>query len=103
GDAEELGPRVVLASEPVEPASASPQNSRGHRNGLHIGHSGRAAKQPDVGGERRLQAGLPRLPLDALDQPGLLAADVGSGTSMHIHIKVEAGPTGVLAQETLLV
>src|SRR6185437_15485515 len=50
-------------------------------------------------GERRLDARIGALPLERLDQSGLLAADVGARAAMHVDLDVEAGAEDVLPDE----
>ena len=47
-------------------------------DGLDVVDGGRRAVEPDIGGERRLQARLALLAFEALEQRRLLAADVGA-------------------------
>jgi hypothetical protein len=56
----------------------SPEDGGGHGDRLHVGDRGGAAEQTDVGREGRLEPGLALAALEALDQRGLLAADVGA-------------------------
>jgi hypothetical protein len=44
-----------------------------------------------VGGERRLGTDLAAPSLEALQQRGLLAADIGAGADPHLHVESEAG------------
>ena len=54
----------------------SSEDGGGDGDGLDVGDGGGAAEQADVGGEGRLQARLTLASLQALNQRGLLAADV---------------------------
>jgi hypothetical protein len=54
----------------------SPEDGGGHGDRLDVGDGGGAAEQPDVGREGRFEPGLALAALEALDQRGLLAADV---------------------------
>jgi len=103
GDAEELGTSVLLATQAGEPGAAPTADGRGHGHRLDVGHGGRATKDTHIGGEGGLQAGLASLALNALDEGGLLAADVGASTHMDVHVKGIAGATGILANESSLV
>jgi hypothetical protein len=47
--------------------------------------------------------GFPLLALQALDECGFLAADVGPGTPVHENVEVIAGTARVAAQESVLV
>ena len=42
-----------------------------------------------MGGERRLGADLAALAFEALEQRGLLAADIGAGAGPHFHVEIE--------------
>mmetsp|Transcript_3204 Transcript_3204/g.6113 ORF Transcript_3204/g.6113 Transcript_3204/m.6113 type:complete len:562 (+) Transcript_3204:1383-3068(+) len=98
GDAEQLRPAVVLAPEAGEPLRPAPQDRGRHGDGLDVGDDGGAAVEPDVGREGGLQAGLAGLALQALDQPGLLAADVCPGAPADHDVELVAGAAGVVAQ-----
>eukprot|EP00227_Mantoniella_beaufortii_P011202 CAMPEP_0197590548 /NCGR_PEP_ID=MMETSP1326-20131121/11475_1 /TAXON_ID=1155430 /ORGANISM="Genus nov. species nov., Strain RCC2288" /LENGTH=441 /DNA_ID=CAMNT_0043155651 /DNA_START=195 /DNA_END=1517 /DNA_ORIENTATION=- len=98
-DAEQLGAGVVLAPERREPLRAAAQNRGRHRHGLDVGDRGGAPVQPHAGGERRLQARLALLALQALDQRRLLAADVRPRAVVDVDVEVDAAPARVLAQE----
>ena len=100
-DAEELGAPVVLAPERREPVRAAPQDRRRDRDRLDVGDGRRAAVEPDVGRERRLEPRLALLALERLDQRRLLAADVGAGAPVHVDVEVDPGAAGVFSQEPL--
>jgi len=61
------------------------------------------AVQPHGGGERRLEARLALLALQALEQRGLLTADISAGAAVHVDVVVKAGIAGVLADQSGLV
>src|SRR5262249_45251117 len=54
-------------------------------------------------GEGRLDAGLPPLALEGLDETRLLAADVGAGAAVDGNVERERGSEDLLAEETLRV
>ncbi len=60
-----------------EPVRAAAQDGADDRDGLDVVDGGRAAVDAGAGRERRLQARLALLALEALHQGGLVAADVG--------------------------
>lgn len=62
-DAEELGAMVVLTPKTGKPLRSSPQDGWRDSDGLHIGHSGGAAPEPNIGREWGLEPGLPLLAL----------------------------------------
>lgn len=98
-DLEKLGAAVVLAPEAGEPRRAAPQDGGRHRDALDIVDRGRAAIKPRAGRERRLEARLALLALEALDLRGFLAADIGARAAMHEHVEIIAGTAGILADE----
>ena len=57
---------------------------------LDIVDGGRAAVEADVGRERRLQPRLALLALEAFQQRGFLAADVGAGAVVDVEVEVPA-------------
>ena len=103
GDAIELGAGVVLPAERGEPRRAAPHDVGRLRDRLDVVHGGRAAIEAHVGRERRLQPRLALLALEAFEQRGLFAADVGAGAVVHVHVVVVAGAAGVLAEQPGLV
>src|SRR5229473_1385717 len=100
GEAEDLGALVLRPADAREPGGAAPQDGRRHGDGLDIVHRRWAAIEPDRRRERRLQARLALLALEALEQRRLLAADIGAGAAMEIELEIVARATGVLADET---
>merc|ERR1719204_2939989 len=103
GDVEKLGAGVPGATHAGEPVSSPPADGGGHGDSLDVGHSGGTAEDTDVSGEWGLQAGLALLTLQALDQGGLLSADVGASTTVHKEVEVIARATGVGSQEASVV
>ena len=64
----------------------------GHRGDrLDVVDHGRAGVEARDGGERRLEARLAATALEAVEQRGLLATDVGAGAGVHGDVEVEAG------------
>lgn len=100
-DTEELGALVSLTAKAGEPASSSAADGRGDGDSLDVGDGGGASEKTDGGGERGLETGLAGLALEGLDERGLLATDVGSGTSVDVNIEIVAGSAGVLANEAV--
>src|SRR3546814_18075238 len=88
----------VCSSDLGPPGDAAAQDLRRHRDGLDVVDGGRAAVEADGGGERRLQARLALLALQAFQQRGLLAAAVGAGAAVHVDLVVVAAADGVLAE-----
>src|SRR5690606_38859986 len=85
-----LGAGVVRAAEGGEPRRAAPQDRRGDRDRLDVVDGGRTAVKADIGRERRLQARLALLALEAFEQRGLLAADIGPRAVMDVDVEIPA-------------
>jgi hypothetical protein len=62
-------------------------DGRQRREGLHVVDERGAAVQARNGRERRLQPGLAALALEALEQRGLLAADIGAGANSQLQLE----------------
>src|SRR5690606_20889936 len=84
------------------PAGAAAQDGRRHRDRLDIVDRGRAAIEAHIGRERRLQARLTLLALEALEQRRFLAADIGAGAMVDMDVDVPAALV-VLADQAGLV
>merc|ERR1719204_2699584 len=102
-DVEQLGAGVPSATHAGKPVSSPPADGGSHGDSLDVGDSGGTAEDTDVSGEWGLQAGLALLTLKALDQGGLLPADVGASTTVHKEVEVIARATGVGSQEASVV
>src|SRR5206468_182115 len=64
----------------------------------------RGAAEDAVDGRKgRLDARLASLSFQALDQAGLLAADVGAGSAVHVEVDRDPGAEDVLAEKALRV
>lgn len=98
-DTEELGAGVALTTEASEPSTTTTGDRWGDGDSLDVGDGRGAAKETDVGGERRLKTGLALLALERLDKSSLLTTDVGTGTTVEVDVKVVARTAGVLADE----
>ena len=91
GDLEQLGAGVVGLADAGEPGRAAAQDVAGATAmDFDVVDGGRRAVEAGVGGERRLQARLALLALEAFQQRGLLAADVGAGAVVHDKVEVPA-------------
>ena len=95
---EQLGARALLVAHGGVPVGPAVHDGRQRRQGLHVVDERGAAIQPGHGRERRLEARLAALALEALEQRGLLAADIGTGTAVHRDVERPARPEGVGAQ-----
>ena len=82
----------VLLGRPSEAnqVGAAAQNVGDDGDGLDIVDGGRRAIEPDIGGERRLQARLALLAFEAFEQRRLLAADISAGAVMQVEIEIPA-------------
>ena len=87
GDAEQLGADIVGPADGGEPCRAAPQDVRRDRDRLDIVDGGRAAIEPDIGRERRLQPRLALLAFEAFQQRGLFAADIGAGAVGDVEVE----------------
>ena len=98
-DLEQLGAKVVRAADTGEPCRTATQDGRCDGNRLNVVDGGRVAIQADAGGERRLEARLALLALQAFDHRGFFAADIGAGAAVNEHVEIIARPAGVLADQ----
>src|SRR6266568_1762376 len=96
-DAEYLRAVVLRAPDARKPRGAASQDRGDHRDGLDVVDGGGATIEADRRREWRLVSGHSLFALEALQQRGLLAADVGPGAAMEIDLEIEAGAAGVLA------
>ena len=99
---EHLGAMTVLRAEGPVTGGAVGQDGRRRGQADHIVDHGRLAPQSDVSGQGRLGPHHATLALEALDQSGLLAADVGAGAHPHVHPEGEPGAENVGAQPAAL-
>merc|ERR1719295_1994712 len=103
GNVEQLGARVPGPPELCKPGSAPPADVRRHGDRLDVGDGSRATEHANVGREWRLQPWLSLLSLEALDEGGLLSADVGAGAAVDEDVEVVSASARVLTQESLVV
>ena len=91
----------VLFGRPMPANQAAPRRRMvgATRDRLDVVHRRRAAIEAGAGRERRLQPRHALLALEAFEQRGLLAADIGAGAAMDVEIEVPARAAGVLAQQ----
>src|SRR5262249_44953491 len=95
----QLGAGALLRSDAAEPFRPAQYDVRHACEGLDVVHDGGAVEETLRGGERRLDARVATLALERLEQPGLLPADVGTGTPVDDDLEIEAGAEDVLADE----
>src|SRR5258708_35686077 len=98
-DAKDLGPLVLWPADAGEPGGAAAQDGRRHGDGLDVVDGGRAAIEPDPGWEWRLQPRHALAALEALEQRGLPAADIGARAAMQEKLEILARTAGVLADQ----
>src|SRR5262245_51531050 len=98
GDAEKLGAGVVGPAEAREPRGAAAQDGRRHRDRFDVVHRRGATVKTGTGRERWLESRHALLALEALEQRGLLAADIGAGAAMDVDLELPARPAGIVAE-----
>src|SRR5262249_38352855 len=104
GEAVELGPRVLLVAPDLrEPLRAAVDDVDDAGERFDVVDDRRRSEDPPDRRERRLDPRLAALALEALDQPGFLAADVGAGAAVDRQVERVAGSQDILAQESLRV
>ena len=97
-DAVELRPVALGRADRLEPVGPALDDVRDAAERLDVVDDRRLAERPLDRRERRLDPRPAPLPFEALDQPGLLAADVRPGPPVAVDLQVEARPVDVLAQ-----
>src|SRR5439155_11079939 len=97
--AEELRAGTLLGADRAEPVGAPEHDVRHAGEGLDVVDDGGTAEQAVRGGKGRLDARVAALALERLDEPGLLAADVGARAAVHPHVEVEPRAEDVAAEE----
>ena len=97
-DRVQLGPIALGRADRFEPVRAAFEDVRDAAERLDVVHNRRFAKGALDGRERRLDAGPAALAFEALDEAGLLAADVGSRAAVNPDVQVVARAVDVLAQ-----
>src|SRR3954451_21487591 len=98
-----MGAAVLRPAHGGEPGGTAPQDGRRDRDRFDVVDRGRTAIEADCRREWRLQARLALLALEALQQPGFLAADVGAGAAMQVDLVIVAGAARILADQAGLV
>ncbi len=94
-----LVPLFFGPADAGEPRGAAAQDRRHDRDRLDIVDRRRAAIEPDRGRERRLQPRLALAPLEAFQEPGLFAADIGAGAAVQIKLEIVARAARILADQ----
>src|SRR5205085_9750313 len=99
GDAEDLRARIARPADAGEPCGAALQNGGRGRDGLDIVDGGRTAIKAHGRRKRRFQAGLALFALEAFQQAGFFAANVGAGAAVQVDLVIIAGAAGILADQ----
>src|SRR5580692_1947842 len=99
GNAEDLGAGVARSADGCEPFCPALQDRRRSGDRLDIVDRRRASIKPDSRRKRRLEARLALFAFEALQEPGLLAADIGAGAAVQIDVVIVAGAAGILADQ----
>ena len=90
GDAEQLGADIVGPADAGEPGRTAAQDVGATAIDFDVVHRGRAAVEAHIGRERRLQPRLALLALEAFEQRGFFAADIGAGAVVYIDVERRA-------------
>src|SRR3546814_8345987 len=98
-DLEELGALVVLTSEAREPRRAAAQDRRDDRDAFDIVHRRRAAIEARTRRERRFQARLAFLALEAFDHRSFFAADIGAGAAVDEDVEIITRLRRILSEQ----
>src|SRR5215472_12999812 len=93
--AEDFRAGVAGPADPGKPSGPAPQDRRHNCDRLDIVDRRRAAVEADLGWKRRLEPGLTLSPLEAFEQPCLLAANIGAGTAVQVKLEIPAGAASV--------
>jgi hypothetical protein len=100
---EQLGAFVLGVADAREPGCAAPKDGRDNRDALDVVDRRRAAVEAGARGERRLQARLALLALQAFEHRRLFAADVGARAAVDEAIEIVARTGCVLAEQPGLI
>src|SRR5690242_18958685 len=98
-DLEELGAFVLRVTDAREPFRAAAEDGGRNRDALDIVDGGRAAVEARAGRERRLEARLALLALEAPEHRHLFTADVGARSAVDEDVEVVAAARRVLAEQ----
>src|SRR4051812_4874430 len=98
GEAEDAVALGLLGAHRSEPVRTVLDDARHRRDRLHVVDDRRAGVEAGHRRERRPEPRLPAPTLQALEQGGLLAADVGTRSGVDHDVEVVAGAVDVLAE-----
>src|SRR5262249_39250295 len=93
--------RVGGHAHRLEPVGAAVDDVRDAGDRLDVVDDRRLAEGPLDGREGRHDSRAGAVALQALDEPRLLAADVGPGAAVHVHVEVEVLAEDVAAEEVV--
>ncbi len=103
GDAEDTGSGIAGSADPGVFLAAHVDDVLDVAEGLHVVDDGGAHVEPHRGGKiGGLDARVRALAFQRLDQSGLLAADIGAGSPVHVEFAAEPGAGDVLAEKPFL-
>ena len=102
-DAQQLGPGTLRRSDALEPVDSPVEDVGDAGEGLDVVDHCRAAEESLHGRERGLDLRQAALALERAQEPGLFAADIGSGAAVHGHVEPEAGAENVFTENSSLV
>ena len=102
-DTEKLCALITVSAKACKPARTTSTDRWRDSYGLNVRNCRGAPKETNIGGERRLEARLPLFALQALDEGGLLTADISTGSTMDVYIEGVTRTTCILPNETGLV
>lgn len=94
---------VVWSSEWREPWSSSSHDCWANCYGFDVGDSSWAVENTAVGWEWWFQSGFTDFSFQTFNQTSLLSANIGTGATVDVDVKIIARATGVFTQESLLV
>src|SRR5215472_5011739 len=97
--AEDFRAGVAGPADPGKPSGPAPQDRRDDCDRLDIVDRCRTTIETDLCREWRLEARLALAAFEALEQPGLLPADIGARAAMQIEFEIPAGAAGVFADQ----
>ncbi len=102
-NAEKFCSSVIWSSERWEPWSSSSHDCWANCDGFDVGDGSWTVEYTAVGWEWWFQSGLTDFSFQTFNQTSLLSANIGTGATVDVYVKIIARATGVFTQESLLV
>src|SRR5438270_5210749 len=99
----QLGAFVLGIADTRKPFGRAAEDRRNDRDALDIVDGGRTAIEAGARRERRLEARLALLALEAFEHRRLFAADIGAGAAVDEEVEIVAAAAGVLAEQPGLI